>query len=648
MNASPIAIVLAVGMTAGAALLVTRVHPPHAASAALDFPDDPVSVAVDAAGDVIVGLTTDVASGVVRRFTAAGELRSATAWTGALAARPFVAEGPGGTVFVAQSEAGEIAVVDEQGAITWRWKVPGFSSTPGSFGGIVASAFAEGEFFVFARVRAADSHRLVQYRWNGKDWGDFSIGPSAYDIAVGPVSDDEVRAYVVRPGPVGGSARIVAFRLDGTIDTASSRDIDGDVLGIDTTSTGTLRMIIRPELSPSAYLDGRGGPVMAGDPSDLAVAPDGDLWVVSHLADRDPGVVLHYTARGCFVETWPNDLLNGASSAAPTPGPSLCPGQAATPTATPDRAPSPTPAATHSPTPTPSEAMATPGTPTPMRTRPSPLEAGPIYLPLNLGMASPQSVVANEGHGEVVLQVQDGGGLPSPPFFKMDIERSPWFTLYSDGTYVRTSDDLSLGWRVGALAADRVSAIIADLLADEAVFPQLNNLCWGVCLCVTDGPTTRLMVRDGERRVTAAAYLGRWLGRADRCAPIAPRPTVVAGDRILAVAQHIDALDARLDPAEALRRIGHVTVYAEPSDTTWLEPIPWPLDRPIGAVAGRDTLTEGEIVRLVEAVDAAGGEYRWSRAVPFADASGRWDVGLRAEPPGWTTYCVGEPNCPSP
>lgn len=380
------------------------------------------------------------------------------------------------------------------------------------------------------------------------------------------------------------------------------------------------------------------------DPVSAAVDADGDVLVglttdvasgvVSRLADRDPGVILHYTTKGCLVETWPNDLLNGAPNVAPTPGASSCPGQVAT--ATPEVAQPPTPTSS-----------ATPAA-TAWTTRTPSQETMPIYLPLNLGNASPIVVSAEEDHGAVLLQVQDGGGLPSPPFFRMDIEDAPWFTLYADGTYVRTSGEHPLGWHVGALAADRVSAIVARLLADEAVFPQLKNLCWGVCRCVTDGPTTRLMVRDGERRITAAAYLGRWLGHANRCDPIDPRPTVVAGDRILAVARNIDALDAPLDPAEALRRIGHVTVYAEPSDTTWREPIPWPLDRPIQAVAGRDTLAMAEIARLVESVDAAGEEYRWSSAVPFADASGRWDVGLRVEPPGWTTYCEGEPNCPPP
>lgn len=613
--------------------------------ATLDFADDPVSVAVDADGDVLVGLRTDVNSGVVRRFSATGELRSATAWSGALTALPFVAEGPESTVFVAESESDEIAVVDAKGEVKWRWKVPGFSDTAGAVGGLISGSVAEEEFYVFARVHTADGHRLVQYRVNGRDWGGFSIGPSAYDVAVGRLEDGDVRAFVVRPGVLGGTARIVAYRLDGTIDGALHRDVDGDVLGIDTTPAGAVRIIVRPELSPTAHLDARNGPLIDGDPSDLAVAPSGDLFVVSQLIAHDPGVVLHYTAAGCLVETWPSELLNGLPKAAPTPGPSPCPGRDGTPT--PDNRPSATveASATHAPTlpVTQTSQPSPPPSPTP--------SADPnrrAFLPLALRDAVVADGTAEEDHGPIVLQVQDGGGRPSPPFFQMQIEKAPWFTLYADGTYVRSRVEHPFGWRVGAVSAGSTRAIVARLLEDEMIFPQLLQLCGGVCGCQTDGSDTRVLMRDGDRQVRTRAYLLSWLGRTERCRPIDPRPTAVAGDRILAFAQAVAALDAAHDPNERSRILGHFTVFAEPSDSTWRAAIPWPLDRPIRDAVGRDTLAEAELVRLVEAAESAGEDFAWSRALPFDDATGRWDVGLRAEPPGWTQYCEGERNCPQP
>ncbi|MEO8084990.1 MAG: hypothetical protein ABI780_14300 [Ardenticatenales bacterium] len=638
MNASPIAIALAVGMTAGAALIATRFDPHDASGAALDFPDDPVSVAVDADGDVIVGLTTDVASGVVRRFTAAGELRSATAWSGALEGPPFVTEGPGGTVFVAQPGAGEIAVVDAAGGVGKRWTVP-LPKQPRGWSGIIAAGplpMAE-PAALFAFAETAIDKDIIRFSLDGAEVARWPVDQGAYDLAVGTGSDGAGRVYVVVPGPFGGSARVVELRLDGSVE--GDRFVDGDVLGIDTTTNGTLRMVIRPELSPTAHLDGRGGAIIAGDPSDLAVAPNGELFVVSRLVDHDPGVILHYTAQGCLVETWPNDLLNGAPNAVLTPGPSPCPGQDATATATPEVMRTTTPTASYTPVEPPS----------PMPTPTPALENGPIYLPLNLANASPYAGTTDADHGGVLLQVQDGGGLPSPPFFQAKIEQSPWFTLYADGTYVRTSIvERPFGWHVGVLSVERAVALVARLLGDEPIFPQLNSVCGGVCGCMTDGSYTRLFLRDGDRNATTEAYLLSWLGLPGKCRPIDPRPTVVAGDRLLAFAQAIAALDVPLDDREEIRILGHFTVYAEPSDSTWRAPIPWPLARPIRDVAGRDTLDEAEIVQLVEAVEAAGEEYRWSSAVPFADATGRWDVGLRVEPPGWTTYCEGKANCPSP
>lgn len=352
--------------------------------ATLDFADDPVSVAVDADGDVLVGLRTDVMSGVVRRFSASGVLRSATAWSGALEPRPFVAEGPAGTTFVAQSMADEIAVIDAAGIVGKRWAVP-FPTERFSYGGIVASNVLSQPVTVtvFALVEAAGGRSAVGFAADGREISRWSAEGSAYDLAVGLAADGELRVYVVVHGRLGGTSRVMAHRLDGTV--ADEEDVEGDIVGFDTARDGVPIRIVRPELSPTAHLNARTGPPIAGNPRDLAVAPNGDLFVVSHMDDLQSGVVLHYTAAGCLIATWPNLLLAGARGIAPTPGPSPCPQMGRTPT--PDEPPptgtwvsSPTADLPQTVTPAPSDRPTPP--PTPTRTPTVIIDWLPAYLPI--------------------------------------------------------------------------------------------------------------------------------------------------------------------------------------------------------------------------------------------------------------------------
>jgi len=646
-----------IACAAAAILLATSLDRSAISGAPSDFADVPESIAVDARGEVIVGFYTDVSSSEVRRFSPSGGLLSATDWGRVLQPHARVAEGPNGTSFAGQTSADEIAVVDANGLATLRWPVAGFGNAQDGGGALSSGLFEPPDFAsVFALVEEASGRSVVRFTADGSTIDRWPVDPSAYDLTVGRDDAGVPTVWVVSRGQISGTSTETAHALDGT--TVVSATLWGDVLGYDALPNGKPLAVLRPHLSPTVHVGGPMGWVVAGDPVDMAVAPNGDLFIVSRLNAARPldGIVLHYTAAGCLIATWSNALLNGDRSATPMPGPSPCPGQDVTPTSTPDGGGTPT----TSPTTPVDPSTATPtASLTPPTTGPATAtasatasatattsEGGPrLYLPVAFGGQE----LPGADHGAVVVQVQHGGGLPSPPYFQIQIERAPWFTLYADGTYVRSRMERPLAWYVGRIPVDRARALVDRLLADEPIFSLLNHMCHGVCECFTDGPYTRILLRDGDRRVTTSAYLLSWYGLPGRCKRVPIRPTPLPGDRMLAFAQAIASLDAPLDPLERIGALGHVTLYAEPNEDTWLPPLPWPLDRPIQAVVGRDTLTPTELTAIVEAYEAAGDEYyHWARSVPFADDAGTYEVGIRVEAPGWMDYCEEEPRCPDP
>ncbi len=225
---------------------------------------------------------------------------------------------------------------------------------------------------------------------------------------------------------------------------------------------------------------------------------------------------------------------------------------------------------------------------------------GPLYLPI---LQRDAGIHAPAPSPSVILQVADKGGPPSPPYFQQDIRKTPWFTLYSDGSYIRYPELEMHHPRTGRLDQDRLVAQIERFVGGGAFFdyPADDD----IQRCQTDGSTTHVLLDWRGRRHRMRSYLMYWMGKnPQRCPPGSPSmPIGLETARFYALANEVAALDRPLAPNEHDAKLESATVYMDGDAIQTHRPIhPWPLERPMQDSAGRDRLSADELDDLARAI----------------------------------------------